>query len=188
TPSGGALLHGLPSRQQIWMSHRDVVTGLPAGFNVLGATGYCAVAAIAEPNRRLYGVQFHPEVIHTRQGTEILSNFLFGICACERDWDPKHRIQAIEENIRRTVGGRNVFFFVSGGVDSTVAYTMCLRALGPERVRGVYVDTGLMREGETEFVERTFAQLGAGVVEIARCEREFLEPLELVREPELKRH
>jgi GMP synthase (glutamine-hydrolysing) len=101
-------------------------------------------------------------------------------------------VALVEEQIRQRVGDRNVFFFVSGGVDSTVAFTLCLRALGPARVQGVYVDTGLMREGETEFVERTFAQLGAGVVDgvlnVARCEEEFLQPLELVREPELKRH
>src|SRR5436305_6591754 len=95
---------------------------------------------------------------------------------------------AVEEHSRQRVGNRNVFLFVSGGVDSTVAFTLCLRALGPTRVRGVYVDTGLMREGETEFVESTFAKLGAGVVEVARCEEEFLTPLELVREPEQKRH
>ena len=103
-PSADPLFRGLPPRQQIWMSHRDVVTGLPGGFSVLGATGTCAVAAMAEPSRRLYGVQFHPEVIHTRQGAEILSNFLFSICGCERDWDPKHRIPAIEEDIRRVAG------------------------------------------------------------------------------------
>jgi GMP synthase (glutamine-hydrolysing) len=186
-PSGDRLFEGLPSRQQIWMSHRDTVTGLPGGFSVLGATGSCAVAAMAEIKRKLYGVQFHPEVIHTKQGTEILANFLFGICGCERDWDPTHRIPAIEDDIRRVVGNRNVFFFVSGGVDSTVAYTICLRALGPERVRGVYVDTGLMREGETDFVRGIFDSLG-GTVEIDRAQDRFLSALAGVRDPEQKRH
>jgi GMP synthase (glutamine-hydrolysing) len=170
------------------MSHRDVVDGLPTGFSVLGATGTCAVAAMAEPARKLYGVQFHPEVIHTPRGAEILSNFLFSICGCERDWDPKHRIPAIEDEIRRVVGGRSVFFFVSGGVDSTVAFTLCLRALGPERVRGVYVDTGLMREGETEFVRSTFERLDAGSVEIEQAADFFLGGLAAVRDPEKKRH
>jgi GMP synthase (glutamine-hydrolysing) len=188
TPSADRLFQGLPSRQQIWMSHRDVVTGLPTGFSVLGATGTCAVAAMAEPDRRLYGVQFHPEVIHTPRGTEILSNFLFNICGCTKDWDPKHRIPAIEDEIRRVVGDRNVFFFVSGGVDSTVAYTICLRALGPERVRGVYVDTGLMREGETEFVRSTFERLGAANLEIDRAQDFFLGGLSGVCDPEKKRH
>lgn len=182
------LLDGVADRQQIWMSHRDVVTAPPTGFRILATTSTCETAAMEDSARRLYGVQFHPEVVHTTPGKRILENFVFGICGCEKDWNPGQRVALVEDQIRQSVGDRNVFFFVSGGVDSTVAFTLCLRALGPARVRGVYVDTGLMREGETEFVERTFAQLGAGVVDIARCEQEFLRPLELVREPELKRH
>jgi GMP synthase (glutamine-hydrolysing) len=182
------LLKGVRDHQQIWMSHRDVVTVPPAGFRVLATTSTCETAAIEDSSRRLYGVQFHPEVIHTTQGTRILENFVFSICGCEKDWNPGQRIAVVEEEIRQCVGDRNVFFFVSGGVDSTVAFTLCLRALGAARVRGVYVDTGLMREGETAFVERTFAQLGAGVVDVARCQEEFLRPLELVRDPETKRH
>jgi GMP synthase (glutamine-hydrolysing) len=185
SPSSDLLFQVLPPRQQIWMNHRDVVTGPPAGFSVLGATGSCAVAAMAEPARRLYGVQFHPEVIHTPRGMELLSNYLFAICGCQRDWDPRHRIPAIEDDIRRVVGDRNVFFFVSGGVDSTVAYTICLRALGPDRVCGVYVDTGLMREGETEFVRATFA---TGNVEIEFAQDRFLGTLAGVTDPERKRH
>ena len=104
-----------------------------------------------------------------------------------KDWDPRNRVPLIEEDIRRTVGDRNVFFFVSGGVDSTVAFTLCLRALGQNRVRGIYVDTGLMRESETEFVRRMFDELGAGTVVIEHAEKQFLAPLAAVREPEQKR-
>ncbi len=186
--SADPLFEGLPRRQQIWMSHRDVVAGVPRGFSVLGTTSSCAVATMAESTRRLYAVQFHPEVLHTRHGAEILSNFLFRICGCESDWDPRHRIPSIEDDIRRVVGDRSVFFFVSGGVDSTVAYTLCLRALGPERVRGVYVDTGLMRQGETDFVRATFDGLGAGTVEIEHAEDRFLAALDGVCDPERKRH
>ncbi|MGB9606264.1 MAG: glutamine-hydrolyzing GMP synthase, partial [Bryobacteraceae bacterium] len=145
----GDLLAGLPERHEVWMSHRDTVTGLPPGFRLLASTATCRIAAMDDPGRRFYGVQFHPEVVHTRFGREILENFLFAICGCRKDWDPRGRLGELEEAVRRAAGERNVFFFVSGGVDSAVAFTLCLRALGRERVRGFYVDTGLMREGET---------------------------------------
>jgi GMP synthase (glutamine-hydrolysing) len=183
------LFAGLPEHQQIWMSHRDLVTGLPAGFSALGTTSTCAIAAMAAPARGLYGVQFHPEVIHTTEGKRILANFLFDVCGCTADWDPRHRVPLIEDEIRAVVGARNVFFFVSGGVDSTVAFTLCLRALGSDRVRGIYVDTGLMREGETALVRRMFDSLGAAdAVSIESAERYFLAPLAAVRDPEEKRH
>jgi len=179
---GSALLAGVAGRQQIWMSHRDLVTAPPPGFAVLGSTATCAIAAMEAPARGLYAVQFHPEVAHTTRGREILSNFLFAICGCERDWDPRNRVPQIEDDIRRCVGNRNVFFFVSGGVDSTVACALCQRALGDGRVRGVYVDTGLMREGETDYVSR----MPGLTVECAQ--EQFLSALAGVRDPERKRH
>jgi len=181
------LFSGLPERQQVWMSHFDVVTGVPPGFAAVGKTSTCAIAAMAAPARGLYAVQFHPEVVHTTEGSRILANFLFDVCGCEKDWDPRHRVPLIEDEIRRTVGERNVFFFVSGGVDSTVAFSLCLRTLGPGRVRGIYVDTGLMREGETEFVGKMFESLGAGTVSVEHVEQQFLTPLAGVRDPEQKR-
>jgi GMP synthase (glutamine-hydrolysing) len=185
---GDAIFAGVRGGQQVWMSHRDVVSEVPGGFSVLGRTATCAVAAMSEPARRLYAVQFHPEVVHTAQGREILSNFLFSICGCEKDWDPRHRVSAIESEIRDIAEDRNIFFFVSGGVDSTVAYTLCLRALGAERVRGVYVDTGLMRQGETEFVKRNFDALGAGTLSVECADDQFLTPLAGVVDPEEKRN
>lgn len=176
------LFRGLSGRQQVWMSHRDVVGALPPGFSVTGRTDTCAVAAIAAPERKLYAVQFHLEVVHTTRGLEYLSNFVYGVCGCQKDWDPRHRAPLLEQEIRETVGGRNVFFFVSGGVDSSVAFALCTRALGPERVRGVYVDTGLMREGETDFVGRM-----AGI-SVEHAEERFLGALAGVTDPEQKRH
>jgi GMP synthase (glutamine-hydrolysing) len=181
------LFQGLSGSQQIWMSHRDTVAEAPPGFRVTGHTGTCAVAAMSDGSRRLYGVQFHPEVVHTSRGTEILSNFLFRISECERDWNPKHRLPLIEDRIREVVGGRNVFFFVSGGVDSTVAFTLCVRALGHERARGIYVDTGLMREGETEFVRSVFEKLDSGAFEVCTAQEQFLSALQGVHDPEQKR-
>jgi GMP synthase (glutamine-hydrolysing) len=126
--------------------------------------------------------------VHTSNGTQILSNFLFEICGCQKDWNPKDRVGPIENQIRETAADRNIFFFVSGGVDSTVAYTLCLRALGPERVYGIYVDTGLMREGETQYVHTLFERLGATAFHIERAEDEFLTALKGVCDPEKKRH
>lgn len=183
------LFQGIADPQKVWMSHRDVVAAVPPGFETLGSTDTCAIASMAAPDRRLYAVQFHPEVIHTTHGLQILSNFLFHVCSCEKDWDPIHRLDEIEASIRKSAAGHNVFFFVSGGVDSTVAYTLCLRALGPGRVRGVYVDTGLMRQDETEFVRSVFHSLDArGTVDIEMAAAQFLGALEGVHDPETKRH
>ncbi len=183
------LFAGWSARERVWMSHRDTVADAPKGFSVAASTDTCPVAAIADETRKLYGVQFHPEVVHTPKGASLLSNFLFNVAGCEKDWDPRERVPSLEEEICQTVAGRNVFFFVSGGVDSTVAFTLCLRALGPKRVHGVYVDTGLnARAGETEFVRRMFQELGAGTVEIDQAEHQFLSALAMVVEPESKRH
>ncbi|MBV6430105.1 MAG: GMP synthase [glutamine-hydrolyzing] [Bryobacteraceae bacterium] len=182
------LLEGVNGHPQVWMSHRDTVLAVPSGFTVLGSTSTCAIAAMADPARRLYAVQFHPEVAHTHPGKQILHNFLFTICGCVRDWDPSRRIPLIEEQIRHTAAGRKVFFFVSGGVDSTVAYTLCLRALGPGQVHGAYVDTGLMREEETEFVRASFSKLGAKHFTVVDARQEFLAALEGITGPERKRH
>ncbi len=180
------LLAGVAPRCQVWMSHKDVVETVPSGFVRTGSTATCAVAVMEERERRLFGLQFHPEVVHTAQGREILSNFVFGISGCQRDWEPGHQVAELEEEVRQTVRDRNVFFFVSGGVDSTVAFALCLRALGPERVRGVYVDTGLMRAGETDAVQQMFAATG-GTVAVERASGEFLDALTEARDPEVKR-
>ncbi len=180
--SADPVFSGLAGVQQVWMNHRDAVVALPEGFHVTARTAACAVAAIAAPERRFYGVQFHPEVVHTTRGVEYLSNFVFRVCGCVKDWDPRHRAPAIEQEIREAAGSHNIFFFVSGGVDSSVAVALCTRALGAGRVRGVYVDTGLMREGETEFVA------GLPGVTVERAEDQFLNALAGVTDPEKKRH
>jgi GMP synthase (glutamine-hydrolysing) len=183
-----ALFADLNGDSQVWMNHRDQVESVPDGFDVLAKTSTCAVAAMAHRDRPLMSVQFHPEVVHTPQGHKILSNFVFRVCGCAPDWDPKDRIRPLETEIRSVAGDRNVFFFVSGGVDSTVAYTLCLRALGADRVYGIYVDTGLMREGETAYVQRLFGQLGATAFHVEEAAAEFLSALASVCDPEKKRH
>jgi GMP synthase (glutamine-hydrolysing) len=183
-----ALFAGLNGDLQVWMNHRDQVESVPQGFDILASTGTCAIAAMGHREHPLAAVQFHPEVVHTPRGMEILSNFVFGVAGCVKDWDPKDRIGPLEAEIRAVAGDRNVFFFVSGGVDSTVAYTLCLRALGPDRVYGIYVDTGLMREGETAYVRRLFQDLGATAFHVEEAEGEFLSALEGICDPEKKRH
>lgn len=185
---GGPIFRGIDGEQQIWMSHRDVVESVPPGFEILGRTSTCEIAAMGDASRRFYAVQFHPEVVHTPRGNEILSNFLFEVCGCERDWSATGQVESLEQQIRDIARDRSIFFFVSGGVDSTVAYTLCLRALGPDRVYGAYVDTGLMREGETEFVRDVFARLGATHFRVEDAAGEFLGALAGVCDPERKRH
>jgi GMP synthase (glutamine-hydrolysing) len=176
------LFGGLAGSQQVWMSHRDVVGRVPEGFSVTGRTSTCEVAAIAAPARGFYAVQFHLEVVHTTRGKEYLANFVFRVSGCEKDWDVRHRAPLLEQEIRECVGTRSVFFFVSGGVDSSVAFALCTRALGADRVRGVYVDTGLMREGETDFVRRM------GNLTVEHAEEQFLTALAGATDPEQKRH
>jgi len=180
------LLSGI-QQSRIWMSHFDTVSQVPAGFRVIGSSEVSGVAAMSDTGRRLFGIQFHPEVVHTQAGKQILENFVFGICAAQNDWNVSQRVPLVEEQIRATVRDRKVFFFVSGGVDSTVAYTLCLRALGPERVFGIYVDTGLMRAGETELVRSIFDELGATHFIVDSAEPEFLAALDGLHEPEAKR-
>jgi GMP synthase (glutamine-hydrolysing) len=174
-------------QSQVWMSHRDTVMEVPAGFRVIAATGVSGVAAMSSRDRKLFGLQFHPEVVHTHSGTRILENFVFDVCRAAKDWDIAQRVPLVEEQIRAVAAERNIFFFVSGGVDSTVAYTLCLRALGPRRVYGIYVDTGLMRKGETEFVRGIFRELGSEHFLVDAAEDEFLAALDGLHDPEQKR-
>ncbi|MBV8866630.1 MAG: glutamine-hydrolyzing GMP synthase [Acidobacteriaceae bacterium] len=172
---------------QIWMSHFDSVASVPSGFHITASTSVSGVAAMSDPKRKLFGIQFHPEVAHTHAGGRILENFLFDICGVVKDWHVSRRVPLVEAQVRSLVGDRNVFFFVSGGVDSAVAYTLCLRALGPERVFGIYVDTGLMRKQETSFVRSVFGELGARRFLIDEAESEFLTALAGITDPEAKR-
>ena len=178
------LFAGLSGCQQVWMSHRDVVAAAPPGFSVIGPHAPPAPSPPwpirSAPCTRL---QFHPEVVHTTRGREYLSNFVFRVCGCTEDWDPRHRVPMLEREIREAVGSRNVFFFVCGGVDSTVAFTLCMRALGADRVRGVYVDTGLMREGETDSWS-----VACRALTVEHAEERFLGALAGVTDPERKRH
>jgi GMP synthase (glutamine-hydrolysing) len=182
------LFRGLPERNlTVWMSHGDTVVEVPRGFEVVGETDDCKIAAMQHPGRRLFGLQFHPEVVHTEFGTEIYRNFVFEVCGCTADWDPRARVEQVMEQIRERAAGRKVFFLISGGVDSTVAFYCCYRALGPGRVLGLYVDTGFMREGDAEAIEHLVREAGAGAIHVADRSRDFFDRLDGVTNPERKR-
>jgi len=181
------LFTGLVHRQRIWMSHGDQVVRLPSGFETLADTRQCGVAAMGNFKRKYFGLQFHPEVVHTVHGAEILSNFLADVCGCTMDWHPENRVSQLHGHIIRKTKGRRVLFFLSGGVDSAVAYALTVGALKPSLVHGVYVDTGLMREGETVEIKDTLRKLGLGSVEVLSARGRFLSALNKITDPEKKR-
>src|SRR5207247_601379 len=184
----GRLFRGLPARQfTVWMSHGDTVVDVPPGFVITGETDDCKVAAMEHAGRQLFGLQFHPEVVHTEHGTEIYRTFVFDVCGCREDWDPRARVDQVVADIRRAAGDRKVFFLISGGVDSTVAFSLCARALGPERVLGLYVDTGFMREGDAEAMQYLTTALGARTVRRVDRSADFFGRLRGVLHPEDER-
>ena len=180
------VLGGLDARERVWMSHRDHVAALPPGFTVLGATEDCPVAAMGDAERKIYGLQFHPEVTHTVRGMDILDNFAM-LCGAERSWTMERYIEQVIERIQQQAKGRNVFLFVSGGVDSSVAFLLLNRALGAERVLGLHIDNGFMREGETALVERLMKGAGLHNLEVVDASTEFLAATEGIADPEEKR-
>ena len=181
------LFDGQVRRQRVWMSHGDQVTKLPSGFQVLGDTRQCKVAAMGDLDRKYFGLQFHPEVVHTVHGAEILHNFLAEVCRCSMNWHPQDRVTQIQRDIQRVVKGRRVLFFLSGGVDSTVAYALTVGALRPEHVHGIYVDTGFMRAGETRQIRRAFDRMGFRSFEVVSARGFFFSALRKVVDPEQKR-
>ena len=175
--------HGL---LDVWMSHGDKVVELPPGFVLAGSSNDCAIAAMADEARRYYGVQFHPEVTHTRQGASILARFAHEICGCGHDWNMHDYAGEAVAAIRAKVGAEQVLLGLSGGVDSSVAAALLHRALGDQLVC-VFVDHGLLRQNEAAQVMDTFAMhLGVRVIHVD-ASREFLTALAGVDDPEAKR-
>ena len=181
------LFAGLAGRQRVWMSHGDRVSELPPGFAALADTLQCGIAAMARPDRGLYGIQFHPEVAHTPNGLRMLCNFLEKVCGCRMDWRPRDRIEQLKRSIREQANGRRVLFFLSGGVDSMVAYTLTVQAVGSESAEAVYVDTGFMRSGETAEIEAAFRAMNLGKLQVVEASKMFLGRLQDVIDPEEKR-
>jgi GMP synthase (glutamine-hydrolysing) len=178
-----------PSQQQasdVWMSHADSITEVPAGFVASATTPESPVAALDDTDRRIHGVQFHPEVVHTERGQELLERFLFDVCGARPSWTHTNIITSAVEQVREQVGAARVLCALSGGVDSAVAAALVHRAVGDQLVC-VFVDTGLMRAGEGEQVEETFrSQFHVDLVHVKATDR-FFGVLEGVTDPEEKR-
>ncbi|MGE5372083.1 MAG: glutamine-hydrolyzing GMP synthase [Solirubrobacterales bacterium] len=186
TAADDDLFAGVPAEMQVWMSHGDHLTEAPAGFAVTALTGNSPVAAMSDPARKLYGVQFHPEVRHTPYGNDILKNFLYKVCGCSGDWDLKQFIAQTVAEIRAQAGDAQVVCGLSGGVDSSVAAALVHRALG-DKLTCIFVDHGLLRKDEAEQVVATFRDhMKINLVHADASER-FLSKLAGVSDPEQKR-
>jgi GMP synthase (glutamine-hydrolysing) len=182
----GVLLRGLPSMQQVWMSHGDAVTVPPPGFTVTAGTAGAPVAAFEDVGRGLAGVQFHPEVMHTQHGQEILRRFLHDIAGARPSWTEANIIDDQVAAIRAQVGGKQVICGLSGGVDSAVAAALVQRAVG-DQLTCVFVDHGLLRAGEAEQVERDFVAVTGVRLKVVDATAQFLAALDGISDPEQKR-
>ena len=182
----GLLFHTLPRELAVWMSHGDQVETPPPGFRVLARTATCPIAAMEDPDRRLYGLQFHPEVVHTPRGAEILDRFVTDACGCAGDWKMSTFAEESIAAMRARIGDKHVLLGLSGGVDSSVVAALLHRAIG-ERLHCVFVDNGLLRDREVEQVEDTFGRAFGIDLHVARAGPLFLDRLRGVVDPERKR-
>ena len=183
--SESLLFKGVPAESVCWMSHTDYVKTVPEGFVVTAVTGACPCAAMENAEKKLYGVQFHPEVTHTEFGTAMLRNFALGICGCAQDWRMDDFCKKSVEELRAKIGGGRVLLALSGGVDSSVCAALLAEAVG-DRLTCVFVDHGMMRKNEPAEVRNAFSKWNINFMGIDASER-FLERLKGVTEPERKR-
>ncbi|MGV2942398.1 glutamine-hydrolyzing GMP synthase [Mesobacillus sp. LC4] len=180
------LFEGTPGEQVVWMSHGDLVTMSPPGFSVDGINPSCPIAAMSDESRKLYAVQFHPEVRHSIYGNELLKNFVFKVCECEGNWSMENFIEIEIEKIRQQVGDKKVLCALSGGVDSSVVAVLIHKAIG-DQLTCIFVDHGLLRKDEAEGVMKNLADgFNMNVIKVDAKDR-FLSKLEGVSDPEQKR-
>ncbi len=180
------IFSGLSLQEQVWMSHGDSVVELPDGFKSVGGTRDCPYAAISNEEKQIYGFQFHPEVSHTPNGMRMLENFV-SICGCERNWTTKGYLNEIKESLIDQIGDKKVFMLVSGGVDSTVAFTLLNEVLGKDRVLGLNIDNGFCRKGEIDSIKEMMSEHRYDNLIMEDHSDRFLSNLEGVVQPEAKR-
>jgi len=180
------LFKRISSPLNVWMSHGDQVKKLPAGFKVMAKTKTCPFAAMGNLKRNIYGLQFHPEVVHTPRGTRILSNFIFNVCGCKGDWAMSQFIKTSVEKIRKQVGSGHVVCGLSGGIDSAVVAVLLHKAIG-KQLHCIFVDNGLLRYRESEEVKKTFGKVFKMDLHVADARKTFFKKLRGVVDPEKKR-
>jgi len=183
TPVG--VLKGLGKREKVWMSHGDTIYNLPKEYEILARTENCPVAAFRHRSRPIYGLQWHPEVVHTENGDRMLRNFLFEVCQCKPNWTMEDFIEKAVDEIKKAVGDDRVIVALSGGIDSSTATALAVKAVG-RNLTAVFVDHGFMRENEPEFVKNAFQRLDMNFIAVDAKQR-FLKRLRGVTDPEQKR-
>jgi len=181
------LFEGVPDGFVSWMSHGDSVAVPPPGFRVIAVSKEGIPAALEDPARFWYGIQFHPEVTHCEYGMKILENFALRICGARKEWSMERYIETVREQIRHRVGNSKVLVLISGGVDSTVTGALLLKCLDPDQVHLMYIDTGLMRKNETQEVGENLRKMGATHLHMIDASQRFLQALRGVEDPEKKR-
>jgi GMP synthase (glutamine-hydrolysing) len=179
------ILEGLSDSEKVWMSHGDTVISPPPGFEALAHTDNCPVAAFRHKTKPIYGLQWHPEVIHTEKGMRMLQNFIFGVCKCQANWQMEDLIGKMIKELQTETCGANAMIGLSGGIDSSVATALAAKALG-EKLTAVYVDHGFMREGETEAIREAFQKFDIRFI-VANAQDRFMAKLKGIIEPETKR-
>jgi len=182
-PAG--ILEGLGKKEKVWMSHGDTVFSLPPEYEVLAHTENCPVAAFRHKEKPIYGLQWHPEVIHTENGMQMLRNFVLEVCKCESNWKMEDIIELMIEEVKGEVGEGKAIIALSGGIDSSVATALAAKALD-ERLTAVFVDHGFMRENEPEFVKNAFQKFKLNLI-MVDAQKRFFEKLKGVIDPEKKR-